>query len=314
MPGRPSFLRAYREVLPDVLRSPAAWFFVVLYLLAAVVYVRDGENIASLLFWGTRLLIYLFFMLLIIPLTAGAVVAPWREDHSSTSPGHVRKQVLIIALFLLFNVLTSLALFFPRAYPLLEAVLSSFFASWTRLVIWLFIIMVVLPVGIMLLLGVPWREMGFGRGYRSWRVLALMCCLPVVILLVSLASGGQTLASAASRVRETLPGLGPLIFHEMLGVSLPEEIFYRGILLTRLVRLLGIRWGSVLSMLIFALVHVSLTMSHMQLSGPGGLLFAIAVCLVVQGPVGLLLTVLFLRTRSLPVNIVVRTVLDVLPF
>ncbi len=39
---------------------------------------------------------------------------------------------------------------------------------------------VIVPVVLMLLLGVRWRELGFGKGYHSWRTLALWRCCQLV--------------------------------------------------------------------------------------------------------------------------------------
>ncbi len=156
---------------------------------------------------------------------------------------------------------------------------------------------VVLPVLALLLLRARLSELGFGRGYRSWTVLAVVCFLPLVALLVNLASGHGTLGILAIS-----------FVYNLLVAGFPEEVLFRGALLTRLSRLWGNEWGVVLSTLVFGLWHFGLTMSNTH----GNILAAIASSIAVQGMIGLWFAILFVRTRNLLAPVVFHTLWDVL--
>lgn len=94
-----------------------------------------------------------------------------------------------------------------------------------------------LPLGLIRLLGVSWRELGIGRGYHAFRVAAVGCSAPVGLLAVFFA------------LRHfTLPALGTALGKAFLIAALPEEALFRGVLVTRLVRLLGVQWGIALAL------------------------------------------------------------------
>lgn len=84
----------------------------------------------------------------------------------------------------------------------------------------------------LLLLQADVRDLGFQHGYRSWRVIAAWCLLPIVLILLNLVRGQMTIGYVAT---------------SLVGNSLRngffEEFLFRGALLTRLSRLLGSAWG-----------------------------------------------------------------------
>ena len=88
-----------------------------------------------------------------------------------------------------------------------------------------------------------------------------------------------------------------------LVAAIPEEVLFRGVLLTRLVRLLGAQWGIALALGIFAFIHLE-TDPHRFGSLP------LALMVLTQAILGLLLITVFVRTRSLWSGIILHTILD----
>ena len=85
-----------------------------------------------------------------------------------------------------------------------------------------------------------------------------------------------------------------------------EEFLFRGALQSRLTRLLGSSWGLVISSLVFGAIHFG-----MNLRGANGdVAGAIAICVLVQAPLGLALGLMFHRTKSLLACSVVHVVIN----
>lgn len=140
-----------------------------------------------------------------------------------------------------------------------------------------------LPAAALLLVGARWRELGVTKGYRVWRQAALWCFAPLAVLLLGLALAAP--AYTWQRVLAiTLTG-GPF-----------EEFLFRGVLLTRLMRVLGREWALVLSSLAFGLWHAP---QVAYLSTGSNLWVGAAASLVGYGVLGMALGLLFLRTRTL---------------
>lgn len=186
---------------------------------------------------------------------------------------------------------------FLAGNPTLNSLLHSFTRSpqiVASLMLMNPILYVVLPLIALLLLRAHFGELGFGRGYRSWIVMAVVCFLPLVGILVS---GQWTLGFLAfSLVANTLQA------------GFPEEFLFRGALLTRLSRLCGSEWAVVLSTLLFGLWHFGLVMSATN----GNILAAIAYSIVLPGMIGLWFAIIFVRTRNLLAPVVFHALFDVL--
>jgi len=90
-----------------------------------------------------------------------------------------------------------------------------------------------------------------------------------------------------------------------LQAGFPEEVFFRGILLTRLIRLFGTKWGIVLSTLIFGIMHMAL-----NLSKGGSVFLALCETILSQATAGIILAIIFVRTRNLLAGVVFHTLLD----
>ncbi len=99
-----------------------------------------------------------------------------------------------------------------------------------------------LPLVLLLALGAKWQDMGFGRGHRAGRVIALWSATQLLMLGLLLVTGkAQVLRLIGVFIRNGFQN-GPV-----------EEFLFRGALMTRLAFLLGQGWGLVLSALAFGL-------------------------------------------------------------
>ena len=141
----------------------------------------------------------------------------------------------------------------------------------------------VVPMALLLLLGVRFREMGFGRGYRSWAVILLFSVPMLILIALKLMSGEKALSVLLF-----------LIIQNSLRSGFFEEFLFRGPLLSRLNLLFGKSWGVVLSTLIFGLFHVPTYTAAFR----GDLLAGIALSLVNPVVIGLCFAIIVLRTQS----------------
>jgi membrane protease YdiL (CAAX protease family) len=283
-------LTLYRTAFVDAFVSPACWLFIAIYLLALLLYIPAGGNIAGLLLYLGLHAFYLLVIVLILPLTANAPTPAWKVEATysqrklwwQTIFALLSVALFIIYTFWLFDFLMPHLSFWKQHYSLL-----------TNLIIWgaPLVILCLLLLGIMRLLSVPWNELGFGRGYHSWLISGI-CCL--ILLCIIFLMGPPTLSVFFVNFVQ--------IF---LQAGFPEEVFFRGILLTRLIRLFGTKWGIVLSTLIFGIMHMAL-----NLSKGGSVLLALCEAILSQATAGIILAIIFVRTRNLLAGIVFHTLLD----
>ncbi len=251
---RQTLLHTYRAVLVPTLRSPATWLFCLIYLAAAGILLAAGKSsdviIQSALLAGT-----LLFVLLTIPLTARSPSAAQEETPVEAS-GRLWIQLAILLVFLLLTLYRSMV--FSQTEPPSLAqipVLTPFvrFLGALPSIAVNPVVYFVLPAAALLVAGVHWREMGFGRGYRSWAVTVLWGVPYLTMIVINLFTGGLSFPELLGRV-----------IRNSLQNGFFEEFFFRGALMSRLSRLLGPAWGLVLSSLAFGFWHlgVNATMFH----------------------------------------------------
>ncbi len=280
----------YRTVFVSTFSSPACWLFIAIYLLALLLYLPAGGNIADLQRYLSFHVFYLLLLLLLLPLTINAPMPAWKIEASYSRRNLWWQMLLALfccALFIaysfwLFNVFTPQRSLWQQHYRLL-----------TILIPWLtpLIIFCLLPLATMRLLRVPWNELGFGRGHRS-SLISGICCLIALCMLFLV--GNPSLAGFFANI---------VLF--FLQASFPEEVFFRGILLTRLIRLFGTKWGIVLSSLIFGIIHMGT-----DLNRNGNILLACCVAVLTQTTMGIIVAIIFVRTRNLLAGVVFHTLLD----
>jgi membrane protease YdiL (CAAX protease family) len=275
-----------RDHLPTLFRAtirhPATWLFVALYLIATM-YVAITGHIVDLVSTLEPLFFLLLIALVIVPLTAGAPPPAW---ETTPAPSRLRLWVPVVVPVLYAGLIVFVVLLATSAR-----------VSGIALTVGEYIV----PLGAALLMGARWRELGFTKGYRTWWT-TLILAIPLLIALAILVVMG-ILAS---------PLLVPLAFvNFLLAAGIPEELFLRGVLMTRLTGLFGSAWGVVLSSLIFGALHASANIGYFNHTP---LPVALALGIIFEGLYGIVLALIFLRTRSLIAAILVHALVDTLNF
>jgi membrane protease YdiL (CAAX protease family) len=266
-----------RDHLPSLfgatIRHPAAWLFAGLYVLSLVYLVAAHH--ANLLIVGLIQLAYIIIPLLIVwPMTRNVPAPPWEEAPPTT---RLRLWLQLVVPL----VVTGLALlaFFALAAPFVRKLPVPTFVITVPFAI---IVEIVIPVAVVVALGASLREIGFGPGYRSWRAGGALVLLILLFIVVILIAGW---AAPSTVLLGTIPSFFTAAF--------PEEILFRGIVMTRLSRLFGTGWGITLSSLLFGLFHLGTNMTGRDVGT------ALAYCIISQAVAGIGLAVIFLRTRNL---------------
>jgi len=147
----------------------------------------------------------------------------------------------------------------------------------------------------LLLLGTRWREIGFGRGYRSWTVIVLFSIPLLVLIVLKLVSGEKGLLFLLF-----------LFIQNNLRNGFFEEFLFRGPLLSRQNLPKSRFWGVVIATLIFGFFHVPTYRAGFR----GDLLAGIAFSLVNPVLIGLCFAIIVLRTRNLFASSVIHTLLN----
>lgn len=155
----------------------------------------------------------------------------------------------------------------------------------------------VVPFIVLLLMRARPAELGFGRGHRVWRVVALWCIIPLAAILF---------AGVAGMV--SFERVGRLFFSNALNNGFFEEFLFRGALQTRLRRLMSPAWAIAITGLIFGVWHLGLGYANY---GSVGLPATIASTIVYQGFMGVAFGIIFERTRNLIAPSIVHVVLNV---
>lgn len=155
----------------------------------------------------------------------------------------------------------------------------------------------VLPFVLLWLMGVKPAELGLRWGERTWRVCAIWLALPVLTWGVLFAMGQLPPQTLARR---------------LIGNSFQngffEEFLFRGALYSRLRYVLPPAWALVGQALLFGLWHLKANVAMFA----GDWWGALAWCVISQAMIGLLLGILFQRTRSLIAPSVVHVLINVL--
>lgn len=142
----------------------------------------------------------------------------------------------------------------------------------------------VLPFLVLLVMGAKPADLGLQWGQRTWRVCAIWLVIPVLTWGVMLAMGQLPAQTLARR-----------LIGNALQNGFFEEFLFRGALYSRLRQVLAPAWALVGQALLFGLWHLDANLRLFD----GNWLSALAWCVVSQAMIGLLLGILFQRTRSL---------------
>jgi len=298
-------LSVYRQSLPPVLRMPAAWILAAACLAGCLILVFSGYG--SVLFGNLPVwTIMLVLTLLALPLTAKTPSTS--QESAAFHPDKTRWGVQVAVLLLVIAFISSVALIhfqiiqaqIPLLSPLANWLLGSlekFGQTPTLSNLAIPLLYFVVPMALLLLLGVRFREVGFGRGYRSWAMILLFSFLPLVLIVLKLVSGEKGLLILLF-----------LIIQNSLRNGFFEEFLFRGPLLSRLNLLFGKSWGVMLATLIFGLFHIPAYTASFR----GDLLVGIGYSLVNPVVFGLCYAIIVLRTRTLFASSVIHALHDTL--
>lgn len=155
------------------------------------------------------------------------------------------------------------------------------------------ILYIAIPGGLVLAMGATLRGIGFRKGWRPWRVIAVWTAPVLAIWAYALATG-QTGIGRIAR----------LLISNTFQNGVGEEVLWRGIIQTRIARLWTPQWAVVLTSLAFGWWHID---SIPDWAG-SDLWLAASLNVVVQAPMGLALGLIFDRTRNLLAPSVVHIV------
>ncbi|WP_165423195.1 CPBP family intramembrane glutamic endopeptidase [Ktedonosporobacter rubrisoli] len=100
------------------------------------------------------------------------------------------------------------------------------------------------------------------------------------------------------------------LLNTFISPGIEEEIAFRGVLMTRLIRAFGTSWGIVVASLIFGVYHVftNITLLHLPVA------VAVMQTITFQAVFGVTLAFVLLRTRNIVASILYHGVLDALNF
>ena len=155
------------------------------------------------------------------------------------------------------------------------------------------ILYIVIPGALVLVLGATPRGIGFRKGWRPLRVIAVWSAPVLGIWAWALFTG-----------RTGIGRIARLLLSNTFQNGVGEEVLWRGIIQTRIARLWTPEWGLVLASLAFGWWHID---SIPDWAGDD-LWLAAALNVVVQAPMGLALGLIFDRTRNLLAPSVVHIV------
>jgi membrane protease YdiL (CAAX protease family) len=285
-----SIISTYRESLLPLLRMPAAWILLGVWLTGCSILAFSGYSsdvLGNLPVWT----IILLLTLLTIPLTAG-MPAPQRK----AAPSHITKTrwgIQVATLLVVFLFISSLTLIHYKVVqariPLLSPLANFMFGSFEQLGqaptladVWIPVLYFVVPMALLIPLGVRWREIGFGPGYRTWAVILVWSIPMVVLIVLKLASGEKGLLV-----------LLYLFIQNNLRNGFFEEFLFRGPLMSRL-------------NLLFGVFHIATYTATFH----GDLLAGIALALVGPTLIGFCFAIIVLRTRNLFASSVIHALLD----
>ncbi len=303
------FLQTIRdEALRPALRSSAAWTFAVLWVISATYLAITGHAGTSLQWLGILMGLGLF-ILLTVGLTAGVPQRASETEHGTRSTLLWLQVALVVAVIALTGqrgmvfhgvippMFNHIPLWSPFVQFLEEAGNRLGQAGYLSNPNYLVnpVLMFVVPLPLLLLLGARWRSLGFERGHRTWRVVVLWSIGLVGYWVVKLITGTWSVGR-----------LGHILLSNTMQNGFFEEFLFRGVLQTRLSRLISPSWALVVSSLGFGLWHIGVDAKHLG----GDLLAGAAMSILIQSPVGLALGVIFLRTRNLLACSVIHVVVN----
>lgn len=285
-----------RDVFKPLCACPAAWCFAAVWAAPAIYLAAIGRG---------RIVLQSICLLAVLCLFCVVTVATTKAEHQTKAKLSRTKLILLllqIAAILFFVSMTLyMSLMFHgvvqhRTIPVWSSIVGAFSRLGERIFSNTIVVnpalamanpakYFLLPLPLLLLLGARFAELGFRRGHRTWRVVALWCFIPAGVMVYLLALGHLSCRVLARR----------LLSHLLIN-GFSEEFLLRGALQTRLGVLLGPSWAIVIQAVIFGIWHFGAGFGWQGITSSAAV---IAFCVVRWATFGLADGIIFQRTRNL---------------
>jgi uncharacterized protein len=304
-PGTREFPRAIAAVA-----LYSALYAACLALLSRAPGFQAGESLAVLLIFGL-----------------GFSAAAWIATRGATPPVLTVRRPLAESLAILAYLAVFAVLFLGPGLSAIRDWLPDGRVERSGILAAKVVAMVLLPALLFLALGFRMRELvpqgaGFVGGRREWIALAILCAL-VLVLQLTVGRGPKQVALLQAELGWAtwqLALVAPLALAWMtLEAGLTEEFLFRVLLQTRLEAWLRNRTAAILAMsVLFGLAHAPgyvLRGGHLAegMAVAPDPLTAAAYAIVVVSPMGFLFGVLWARTRSLGLVVLLHGFTDLVP-
>ncbi len=282
-----------KQTINDVLKSRATWFFVVIWIASIIYLLITGNGVTGSSAFALGVLV---FSVITVALT---------QDQPETQTSETKKSILVwaqILVVLFFILLTGYRGYVFNMMPgrSVQIPIWSLFADWFSdlggrylsnfvdhspgIAAANFAGYFLIPFILLLLFGARISELGFGKGYRVWQVVALWVSIPIIFFVMNILNGSTTPVQLAR-----------MFSGNLLRNGFSEEFLFRGALQTRLKQWMSSDWALVTQALAFAVWHLG---ADTQFMG-GDVLQGLALGIASHSMMGLALGIIFQRTRNL---------------
>lgn len=159
------------------------------------------------------------------------------------------------------------------------------------------LVLVVLPVIVVRLFGVRLREIGLCLPTGTSRLVTIaVLVIPLGVFVTAVGFEHVSIAAASL-----------VLVMNFLNNGLPEEVFFRGVIMSYLRGLTSTPWAVCVSAIVFSLFHVPISTREEH-----NIILLIANPLAENIPLGVMMSWMALRTRSLALPIIVHFSIDAL--
>lgn len=275
---------ALRQAVLEARRHPAARTFVGLYIAGILILsLYSNGNFLTVIGQLVLTALELVYLALTIMLTPNP--PPDQPSRGRSLLGQYAFLAGLLAFTFLYTSLFHAARTGaePLNIPGFTALAQALVTLDTRLANPLLYVLVPLVV-LTLIFGVRPSGLGLRPGYRSLAVGLVWIAVNALFAIIQVLTGRFTLAFVVNRV-----------VGNVLQNGFVEEFLWRGVIQTRLALWLTPAWGALISTLLFGLWHFDANLGMFQNQA----LPTLAFCIVSQARFGLVMSVVFLRTRSL---------------
>lgn len=279
-----------RTTVRQLVRNPLLYLLLAVYLVSAyalTLYGKPfGETLVGLVLFGL--------------LAALMGLVSWRVSPNEIRVRLPQKEALLVIGYFVFWLVLNLVLW-PRLFSR---------SPWLTNGISFWMLLVIVPALILLVRGYRLSDMGLTRKHlRSNVQVTLLAGGVIGLVLLLLTPGGRFLRSGEVPVSTLTVGLLASFGIAILTAGFHEEFFFRAVLQTRLSEALNSHLsGLFLATLIFSLYHLPFRLFEGDIWPSAGRI-GYALALTFTEPVlgGLLMGVLWLRTRNLVAPVIIHS-------